>query len=683
MSSLILLQYIHSIEVVKICVKFFLLNILFLTFLNEKFLFAAVGDVLIREGTERPTEFSLPVLFEPTVNGVKASPLEFRYDISHEGEIYVGPNIYGINSFIVSYFESKDQQNFLGTLENASPASALLLIKWPREFVESGILSVVNTFGAVLWELEIREKDIREWKEYLEEKKEHVKKPNMAYFFESTYGLRGVPEDFLEKVSGSFRFCLTAKQNQYQSSVCTQRYSLRKESSFYILKRHNDHFAPQVFINQKHAAVKGSVPVLPGDMFSFFAQASNGIIYETVTSPINPNLLEMVNHPEQNAVSIYGYEPIPFGDVEVLHNEKREDFFTRFLWGQTIGDLRKYWTRMLPKDKPYLYYPGYSGAWFVQEYSFPETFPSEKNRVYISNRESSSTYSEHKILHGYMPEGTTVTSQQEQALPDTDNKQQFVWNFSSPKLNDWNRSTLTIHTPDGEYGGLFEIYKGYNKEISTRLSGVLGKSGSTYLGELAFNWWFEDLFNLDSYWLSKQRWGLNVRAFKSVAPITFQGATKDSSGNFIQAKSSNLDLVSLDLRYRFNPGLWGRDESWGFLMSSQNVAIMNTSLNALGGGIFWARSMPPIFDQWLSELPLMKAPKFVDFDFSIYPVSARPNTKMGTNYSLNFHGKVFWTHEFFGEAALSWKRINFINQDIQRDVNFGALFLTAGLGFNF
>ena len=200
------------------------------------------------------------------------------------------------------------------------------------------------------------------------------------------------------------------------------------------------------------------------------------------------------------------------------------------------------------------------------------------------------------------------------------------------------------------------------------------------MSELAFNYWFEDLLGWNNYWLGRQRWGVSLKAFQSLSTIK------------ISNKNSALTSYTGEIKYRLDPGLWGRDESWGLITGYQKVGYDYFQSDMVGPGFFWARSMPQIFDKIFNLFPYMNYPKWVDLEFIYYVLSLAPDTQLGLggagNWSLNFHGQILFTEQFFGEAGFGIKQYDYshsFNSPRIRDQNFTftSFYGTVGLGYKF
>jgi hypothetical protein len=157
---------------------------------------------------------------------------------------------------------------------------------------------------------------------------------------------------------------------------------------------------------------------------------------------------------------------------------------------------------------------------------------------------------------------------------------------------------------------------------------------------------------------------------------------------------TSLGATNIDLKYRFTPGIWGRDPSVGAMLAYQTVeygfrrsGIDYLSTNTLAGaGVFWARSMPKVFDDLFNLIPIFRYPKWVDMEIVLYPVGLDATKDVLLNSAFNFHGKVLWTPRFFGEASFGIKTYNYTDSTIGAtgiNIALGVAYGTFGIGLNF
>jgi hypothetical protein len=262
---------------------------------------------------------------------------------------------------------------------------------------------------------------------------------------------------------------------------------------------------------------------------------------------------------------------------------------------------------------------------------------------------------------------------------DSDNKDEFKWRFQALNRNEINKSYLIVEKDGQTFKTYTEMFKGYPREVSARLSMLLGSNGGlTPMGEFAFNYWFEDVFGWTQYYLARQRWGISLKYFLTATKLKFS------------TSEAQLQSTTIDLKYRITPGLWNRDETWGIIFGSRDLSYDYFAAQMVGVGAFWARSMPRVFDDIMNLFPFMGYPKWVDMEFIYYPVNftskvTANNWGMGNgNWALNFHGKLMWTKQFFGEAGFGMKQIDFtMGSPLDKRLNFTSLYGTAGLGWSF
>jgi hypothetical protein len=217
-----------------------------------------------------------------------------------------------------------------------------------------------------------------------------------------------------------------------------------------------------------------------------------------------------------------------------------------------------------------------------------------------------------------------------------------------------------------------EMYRAYPYEISGRLTGVATSDRQTVLlMEAAGAAWFEGLFGTGDW--SFHRWGAATRYFRSMSSMQISSDTT----------VSEFSALNVDLKYSLIRGMWNRDELFGGVLSTQMVTLGPTKANLLGGGAYWARTMPKVFDDLFNYLPFMKYPKYVDMEFILYPMSLSSSATAGTSFNLNFHGKVFWTQRLYGEAGFGMKRFAYTDKSQDTDVTLNTLYGTVGLGLIF
>jgi hypothetical protein len=272
-----------------------------------------------------------------------------------------------------------------------------------------------------------------------------------------------------------------------------------------------------------------------------------------------------------------------------------------------------------------------------------------------------------------------------------------------------SKSTLNIETTEKSYKAYYEIFRGFPRELGLRIGQVLGNSNSVTVVEGAFNYWFEDLFGSSHFLLSRLRWGISIKSNESLNDVEMKIPRSDIPSSTVSIYSK-LKFQTLDVKYRFTPGIWGRDETAGLMFSAMSMSFYDASTTMFGGGIFWARSMPKGFDEVFNLIPWLRYPKWVDADAVMYFGGTNSRAALNSefsppksfgNLSVNFHGKVLWSNRFFGELGFGLRSINY-NRIYDRRIdgvsppeviegvqytawnfNYYSLYALIGLGVNF
>ncbi|MEK6555362.1 MAG: hypothetical protein AABZ31_08990, partial [Bdellovibrionota bacterium] len=268
----------------------------------------------------------------------------------------------------------------------------------------------------------------------------------------------------------------------------------------------------------------------------------------------------------------------------------------------------------------------------------------------------------------------------------------FEWEFNAPLPGQLNTDEVYVYEGGQKYTADYQIYRGYAAELSARATGIISADlDLIFLGEVAGQYWFEKLLGWDNYRFSKLRWGVSAKYFD-----TLMVESPADSG------FSSLNVLNIDLKYRLDPGIWARDPSVGLIFASQKIeyefksggttSVAETQM--LGGGVFWARSMPKIFDDLFNIVPFLRYPKWVDMEAILYPITTDASQKSVFTLAFNFHGKIQWTPKFFGEAGFGLKnfawedsKLGVIDPDTGaptgKSIGLAVAYGTIGLGFNF
>jgi len=632
--------------------------------------------------TARDDEHTKPVYFESMDNLLPTMELEYDLTTNDGNALRVGDTVINDQTFFfamvpIARFHTK-MAAVVGTRESKK---VVMVLRWPENLQQTGTLEMISRTGAVLWKEEVTQAKrdqwkakLDEWKKGLEDRGVKTNRMPKASVFSTQYGIIDVGAQGIKPPPESFRFCLTQTAGRAQSRLCSQRYVIRGSGKNLTMAKVKTPVTPRVLLQSQAAPLKQDAPVSRDMPTAFFAELASGESYEFIAIPNKLNLMDLTDtkKPEQIRIVAWGTRPtIP----SVILNPDDYSSFTRAIgFEATIGDMRKFWEAIISADDPKVYLPGQGGGLFTQRFELSEV-PRANARPYLNNHTPVGTYVDDVKLYGKKLPEVKVTSFENSIEVDEKDPKYFVWRFKATERGEINRSYLSMEYQGKEYKAFYEIYKGFPREISARLSGLLQPSGETvFLGEAAYSQWFENLFGWTHPRWGRQRWGFSAKYFKSLTHLTV-----DKN----KGTKADLAVANADLKYRFNPGLWGRDETVGAMLDYQEVNFAEIKAPMIGVGAFWGRSMPKVFDDFINLIPLMRYKKWVDMEFILYPISLSPQVQLNANFALNFHGKVLWTKHWFGEAGFGMKRYAIIDQKLQQQATLNTFYGTLGLGLTF
>lgn len=629
-------------------------------------------------------EYTRPLFFD-SEDRVTLQPPEFEYDLTgnENRSLRLGPYELNEKTFRV---ELKTLAQLHPKLKSILPANEVkqmvVAMKWPKELFNYGLIELISRDGEVLWKFDLTEKIKKEWEDeaarlgalvsgraFKAAKSREVVKSDKDSA--ASYVFKNISEVPILKQRDVFRFCFTKNENLLVTRLCTQRYVLKYNNKIPFLLAMTSGFTPRVILQKEVAELKGQIEV-PADIpFGFLAELSSGQSYEFISPPPKLSLVDFSETLNPQVVRVIGYDIAPLSLHTILNPDQYSHLTTLLGFQSTIFDPRKFWMAEMSKEEPILYFPGPGGGVFKQKFVL-EDIPKAKARPYLAETTPDGTYLSEKVVYGRKLVKDKITSDQVRIRVSKKNPNIFEWTFAAPKSAEYNRSFLQVTHEGKTYKAYYELYRAYANELSFR-AGILASQGINVLAEGAYNHWFESLFGWSDNLFSVQRWGLSTKYFSSLNPLSITN----------KGTQVNLTVLNLDLKYRFTQGLWLRDETTGLMLSYQDIGFGSLKSTMIGGGWFWARSMPKVFDDFFNLFPFMDYPKWVDLEFIYYPVSLKSDVVLNNNLALNFHGQVLWSERFFGEMGFGVKRYAFSDTPTNQRVDFNTFYGTFGIGFKF
>jgi hypothetical protein len=644
---------------------------------------ATEKPIVPRVSVKNP-EYNQPMYFEVSDATLKLPPPEIEYDLSLDKSesLKVGNVLVNEKTFLIALRPLRQLFPHLNrVLSGKELERQVLVLRWPEALVKTGLLEMISREGKVLWKAEITDKDISNWKRQVEEWRnqgtiKNEKAETLASALTNTQMGFLDPKSLDIPLEGKqfFRFCLTHVQERAQTKLCSRRYGTKGTGSQLFMGKVKSEVKARIFLQNEDAPLSGLVPVSLELPFRFYADLASGESYEFVALATKPQLMELTAVASQrDFIQVVGFATPPNQPFEILNEDTESGLVELLGFQSTIRDPRVFWSTRVSKENSVLYFSGVGGGLFRQRLDLG-LIPASEVRPFLAAKTPPGTYLKEPLLHGRRSIKIGMSSAQGggEVSINKKNPSFFDWRFNAREKGEINRSYLSLGQNKQRTKAYFEIYRGYANELSTRLSGIMSSGDGMIMGELAYNHWFESLFGSESYWGSYQRWGVSGKYFKSLTPLKFGGST-----------TANLDSTTFDIKYRFVPGLWTREESMGIMGSYQSVTFEKLVAPMMGFGWFWARSMPKVFDDLFNYLPFMEYPKWVDMEFIYYTSPMDAKIKMDMNWALNFHGQVLWKKAFFGEAGFGIRRYAFSNSSINQKAELNTFYGTMGLGIKF
>lgn len=615
---------------------------------------------------------TLPLPFAIEQNKIIKNPIEIDYEIDEakKDSLKIGPFVFSDKTFAIILREPKALSPNIQDYQKKAFDKKSLFMAFPPFFYGNIKLELISKSGFVLWKKDISQADIAEWaqlKRKIKEDSTDKKNTVLDQFRAVLWDVRSLGLK-IDDIKDSFRFCLSTDKDKMQMSACTSYYGVKKTNGNSTFARVKTMAHARVLAQGEVQKLHGVVNVGLNETASFYAELQTGETFQFVTPLKSIPLLDVVRKKEGSFRVIFS-DLQPYSPAELLNKEDTDSLVTKVGFNSTIGDFRKFWSVEVLDSEPIVYLPGEAGGIFKVTF-LKDAIPSDEIRPKVEENTLRGTYGAVHEIYGKKFKDSKLSSKEESLKTLSESEELFMWNFKADQKGVLNKSYLTVESKGQVYRNYFEIYRGYSNELSSRLSAILTPNNFVFNGELAYNHWFDDVFGWSNSILSRQRWGFSYKYFQSIT-------------NSKSSEATNFTMSAMDIKYRFSAGLWGRDESFGMIASLQDMTYGIAKSRAIGYGAFWARSMPQVFDRLFNYIPWFRYQKWVDMELILYPTSLLSTTQIERNYALNFHGKILWTENFFGEAGFGRKEFIYSDTIALSQARMETFYGTFGVGVNF
>lgn len=588
---------------------------------------------------------------------------EIQRDFIRLGEIYITDETFGIK-----YQVLKNQNK--------------ITFFWPLEiFEEQGEIELILADGTNLMKENVKYSELTFSEAPSGASKVPTEQRHQNFYPQAEYSF-SPSERQLAKIKKSARltFCLKHLKKEGVSpfklrKICSTPYQLKQKEL--VLKPKEA--GPKVVFNDPITPLPttGEIKLNKKEhqTFEFFAQNEQGMIFHFKDSIPNWSSLEILAL-EANRFRLAGVGPRPFKFLRDHFIYKDKSFFYEYKYqpfSQQMVDFWSFEVQVTDSVVP-LTFLNFDGGIYVAKINL-KNIPSLNQVPLIKDfSEPHLTYSSNQVIPLQLPGNASPESK---AIKRRPNDNLYAWKLESIKRFNSNPYSMLVKYTEEDNAAktpfVFEIYRGAATDLGVQQT--ISKIGSTYIqgNNINFNYWIEDGWGLMRSPFLRLHFGIYGKYFQT-----------QKSQNTSEATTVNLDSSNIGIKYRFTPGLWGRDESFGLLGDGQKFRYNEFDFNIFGPGIFWVRTMPRFFDDLLNKLPFLNYPKWVNAEYiQLLPTISPTGTRFGGGFNLNFYGKIMWTQYVYGDLGFGTKSYQLTDPNKDTQSFLKLYYLTFGLGVNF
>jgi len=557
-----------------------------------------------------------------------------------------------------------------------------LVFTFPLEvFEEMSAVDLVLSDGSILYHELISYNDLKfnEWVNLNSQNETKYSKINL--YPNAEYSVKISDEDVakIKKLFG-VRVCLTHQSminKLKRRDFCSVTYQIKKNQI--VLKKTN--LPKKVILNniQTESESSGEIKLNAKDhsKIDFFAQNESGMIVQFKDTIPNWSQFEVISL-DANHYKISGVGPRPFKFFMDHFTYKNKSFFYEFKFAPFLSEEINFWSfeTQNKEETLNLSFLNFDGGLFVAKVILkvsPEinNIPGVKD---IANPQL--TYSSSKILPIHLSPKQIPKDQsliKSQSTPNT-----YYWALSDLRRFSTTKRKLQITSQEDSDKSIaqpyfLEVHRGAPFDFNLQYTLSRFGSHSIYGKNFNFHYWIEDFWGLADSSFLRLRLGIYGKYFQ---------AQKSESWN--ELNLTRFDSSNIGIKYRFTPGLWGRDESFGIMADYQRVNYNQTAYMTNGVGLFWARSLPQFFDNIFNYFPFFRYPKWVNAEYiQLFQNQTNNENQFLGGYNLTFYGKIMWTQFLYGDLGFGLKSYNLLEAPNTDKVYLRLYYLTLGLGINF
>jgi hypothetical protein len=545
-----------------------------------------------------------------------------------------------------------------------------LTVFWPSEVFRGGKLELIKANGDIIFSRNIQESDLDTYTiNTFDETRNNYHNSKISFPFEESW-LNAI------KTSGGVFFCLKNKRKMEFLEICSSPYKVNKTE---LVPSTKNSSTKVLFNGTTDQPLVGEIMLSreKDPQIQWFAQLQSGLSWSFKELVPQWQIAELVQIDFQLfRISGVGSRPLKYFTDHFTY--KNRDFFYEVKPSPLISEHPDYWSFNLQATTAIdLNFMNPNGGIYTARLNINSAPNVLQTPIIVENNNPQLTYSSNIDYIVTVPPGASIEKQDKVKKAKEANN--YTWKINKLKKGAIVRNEIKVKIAENSVKPFFlEIYRGHSADMGFQYTVSTLSGGIASGGEFHTSYWAEDFFGLaKADWL-RLRLGMQIKYFKPQKKIPIAVNTSGSEKKEVEVSSSVIDF-----KYRFKPGLWGRDETFGLMLAQHQFVFDEYKLNLLGAGLFWARSMPIFFDDLFNFFPFFRYPKWVSTEFINFVQNSGSDLTLKNTYHLNFYGKVMWTRSIYGDLGFGMRSYSFNDAEKKRNPTLNLFFITFGLGFIF
>ncbi|AHI06274.1 hypothetical protein BDW_08870 [Bdellovibrio bacteriovorus W] len=491
-----------------------------------------------------------PLYFQADKNNLQVLPQRFEYTLLDQNRLKVGNILIDTTEIQFQIERTNDKKN-----------PYAIRFQWPAGLIKEGQLAIKNNSGKAIFNRNIQSSDLKLSGATTNEDGLIVETASLTF--------SDVDASMIDdmKYFPFMTFCIFKESYETRLYLCSKELYLSSQGGAMVIKsRDSIKRNANIDINGKVVGNQGIIYLNDrNENVAFKAHTQTGAFLEIETRMKDVDFKDVVLSPDGKRIILTasGAKPFDTRNVKIFSEDE--------------------WQITLPRSRPVLFLKGEGDIPMRQEFFIRGVLPREGNRIFVSPRSPSRTYSSSLRLTGVTPKGieaSTLPNETTAALKKTKG-QQFQWNIHDIPSGVNSRHYLLSKHGDEAFTVGYDVFRG--RPFVFDLKANYQTPSATGYASLGLQWWIENMLGLDADW-ARFHWGLSVRYASQIMK-------NDEAPEF--------DKINFELLWRAQEGFYFVDSTWGLYLPVEMLQGSGSSLMAYGAGFFMhTKTQNPMWRKW-------------------------------------------------------------------------------------